>query len=233
MRARTFLFAAASLAGAAALPAHAQSGYDQGGSGQGGYGRGSYPQSGYPQSSYPQSGYPQSGYPSGAPQGGSRYDQGSYQDDRSAPRDPQRPTGGYDDDRGASGGGYGDAGQAPPDLYRELGLRPAQRAALQAYQQATTPSEAEQQRMEADARRLATLPTPERLDAIAQAMQRDQADFARRAQAVRRFYAQLTPDQQRRFDQVTAPPPEGADEGGYGQPGGQGAPPPPRGGSPY
>lgn len=143
--------------------------------------------------------------------------------------------GGYDQDRGASsasGERDGDAGQGGPDLGRELSLRSDQRAALQAYQQATTPSAAEQQRMQDDMGRIARMTTPQRLDFTSQQMEREQSDFGRRAQAVRRFYAQLTPTQQRRFDQVTAPQQGEEGEGGpggYGQGGydrdGRSAPP--------
>lgn len=193
---------------AAAPAAHAQSGYGQSGYGQGGYGP---------------SGNAQGGQDRTGPEGGSAYDRGY--DDRSASQGRQGP-GGYGDDRAPAsdvssgrppgGAGYADADQAPPDLGRELGLRPEQQTALRAYQQATTPAEADQRRAEQEFQRLATLTTPQRLDFTAGQMQRDQADFARRAVAVRRFYAQLTPEQQRRFDQLTAPP-QGEDDDGTAQ----------------
>jgi periplasmic protein CpxP/Spy len=213
MRSRV-LFAAAALA-AVALPAAAQAPYGQPGYGQSGYGQPSYGQPAYGSQPSPSSGYDQRSY-GGAP----------------------GPQGGYPPAGSDRGGAYADGNGAPgeaggaPDLYRDLGLRPEQRAALAAYQQAVTPSAAEQQRMEADAQRLASLPTPQRLDAIAQQMSRDQAAFAQQAQAVRRFYAQLTPAQQRRFDQLTAPPADEGDggQGGYPQ---AGAAPSRGGGSPY
>jgi hypothetical protein len=44
------------------------------------------------------------------------------------------------------------------------------------------------------------LPTPQRLDRMQARMNERQAAFARRSDAVKRFYAQLTPAQQRAFD---------------------------------
>lgn len=213
MRTRALLLAG--LLTGAAPAAHAQPGY-----GQGGYGASGYDQPGYGQGD--------------RAQGGSAYDRGY--DDRSGPQGQQgqgqdrgQPgRDGYDDDRAPApgavagrspaGASYADADQAPPDLGRELRLRPEQQSALRAYQQATTPSQADQQRAQQDFQRLGSLTTPQRLDFTAGQMQRDQADYARRAVAVRRFYAQLTPEQQRRFDQITAPPQDGeGDQGGAPQ----------------
>ena len=204
MRKRAFLLAGL-LAGAA--PAvHAQPGYGQGGYGQSGYGQGDRAQGG---SAYDR-GYDDRSGPQGQ-QGQAQQGRDGYDDDRASPPGPAsgRPPGGAD---------YADADQTPPDLGRELHLRPDQQSALRAYQQATTPSQVEQQRAQQDFQRLAGLTTPQRLDFTAGQMQRDQADFARRAVAVRRFYAQLTPEQQRRFDQITAPPQGGeGDQGGAPQ----------------
>lgn len=198
MRTRILLLTGV-LAGLAPL-AHAQPGYDQGRNGP-------------------------SGSDPGYGQDGSAYDQGY--DGRSGSRG-QQARDRYDEDRppvpgaapGRPSGGsdYGDAGQAPPDLGRELALRADQQPALRAYQQATTPSEVERRRAQQDFQRLGGLTTPQRLDFTAGQMQRDQADFARRAVAVRRFYAQLTPEQQRRFDQITAPPQGDADDDGGSAP---------------
>ena len=210
---RTLALVGSAVALVAAAPVHAQSGYGQ----SGGYG-----------ASSAQQGYGQDGY--GAPSGQQGYgqDRGGYDQDRGG-YDQQRATSGAP----AGGAGYADADQAPPDLGRELNLRSDQRAALQAYRQSTTPSAAEQQRMQQDMGRLAGMTTPQRLDFTSQQMARDESEFANRAQAVRRFYTQLSPAQQRRFDQLTAPQ-QGGEEGepgadGYGQGGadrdGRGAPP--------
>ena len=191
MRLPTFIFAGAGVAALAASPVLAQPGYGQQGYGQSGYG-GQSSQQGYGQ------------------------DRSGYDEDR----------GGYGQTRGepsgapARGADYADANQAPPDLGRALNLRSDQRPALQAYQEATTPTQAEQQRMQDDMSRIVRMTTPQRLDFTSQQMAREGSDFARRAEAVRRFYAQLTPTQQRRFDQLTAPQQggeEGQERGGYGQ----------------
>lgn len=157
----------------------------------------------------------QPGYGRQGDYGGQSSQQG-YGQDRGGYGQSQGPASGAP----AGGAGYADADQAPPDLGRALSLRADQRAALQAYQEATTPTEAEQRRMQDDMTRIARMTTPQRLDFTSQQMARDESDFARRAQAVRRFYAQLTPTQQRRFDQLTAPQQggeEGQERGGYGQ----------------
>ena len=116
------------------------------------------------------------------------------QADHRGDADPRRAEGGYDE-----------RDQDRADLGRELGLRADQRSAFQAYEAATMPSQAEMQRQEGDMQRFRGMTTPQRLDFTAQQMQRDQADFGRRADAVRRFYAQLTPQQQRHFDHLTGP----------------------------
>ena len=183
------LVATAALTGAAL--AHAQTGYDtRQGAGQQRDGQSGYGRSDYGQPSRPGQGADDS------------YDDEA--DDRQAPPPGARPPGGAD---------YADADSAPPDLGRDLGLRSDQRGALQAYEQATGPNEADAQRMQADVQRLIGMTTPQRLDFTAQEMQRDQADFTRRSAAVRRFYGQLTPQQQQRFDRITAPQ---ADDGAQG-----------------
>ena len=187
MRAHALIFAVPLLAGVAVTSARAQ-GAD-------------------PRGAYDQGGYRQGGYA-----GGDQRGQGQYRDSddggRAGPPSGTRPAGGAD---------YADADQAPPDLGRDLGLRPDQRSALLAYQQGTTPSEAEQQQTQGDLGRLRTMTTPERLEFTARQMQREQADFSRRAMAVRRFYGQLTAQQQRRFDELTGPGQDnGQDNGSEG-----------------
>ena len=49
------------------------------------------------------------------------------------------------------------------------------------------------------------LTTPQRLDRQAAMMAQHQQAFQRRADAIRRFYAQLTPTQQRAFDALQGP----------------------------
>ncbi len=98
---------------------------------------------------------------------------------------------------------------SPAELARALRLRSDQAPALRDYLGATLPTADDRRREEDGVRRLAAMTTPQRLDFTAQELRRGEADFARRAEAIRRFYGQLTPDQQRRFDQITGPPPRG------------------------
>ena len=85
-----------------------------------------------------------------------------------------------------------------------LQLRPDQEPALRALVDAMKPDPAEMQRREAErgARDQARpqLTTPQRLDRMQARLAERQAQFARRADAIKRFYAQLNPAQQRAFD---------------------------------
>jgi periplasmic protein CpxP/Spy len=51
---------------------------------------------------------------------------------------------------------------------------------------------------------MAKLPTPRRVDLINAEMDQDVAAMRRQGEAVKAFYAQLTPQQQSTFDRVTA-----------------------------
>lgn len=85
-------------------------------------------------------------------------------------------------------------------LRDSLQLRPDQEPALRALMDAMTPPPGAMERMrEARAERQA-LTTPQRLDRMAARMADHQAMFDRRATAIKRFYAQLSPSQQRAFD---------------------------------
>jgi len=81
-----------------------------------------------------------------------------------------------------------------------LQLRPDQEPALHAFVGAMQPSPEQMQRREAERGEGAELTTPQRLDRMQARMADRQAEFARRADAVRRFYAQLSPSQQKAFD---------------------------------
>jgi hypothetical protein len=87
-------------------------------------------------------------------------------------------------------------------LHDVLGVRPDQEGAFQAFVASMRPPE----RQEGAGRGMdhqATaeqLTTPERLDRMAARMAKHQADFQRKADAVRRFYAVLSPEQRRAFD---------------------------------
>jgi hypothetical protein len=81
-----------------------------------------------------------------------------------------------------------------------LQLRPNQEPALAALIDAMKPPEGLRERMRAERQELRGLTTPERLDRMRDRMARRQAEFDRRAMAIKRFYAQLTPSQQKAFD---------------------------------
>lgn len=84
-------------------------------------------------------------------------------------------------------------------LHAILNLRPDQEAAFQAFQAAMTPPPHEHHdpmdHASADA-----MTTPQRLDKIADRMTKRETQFRLRADAIKSFYAALSPDQQRAFD---------------------------------
>jgi len=80
-----------------------------------------------------------------------------------------------------------------------LNLRPDQQPALQAFLAAMAPS-GHEHHGRPEGMTPAQLTTPQRLDKMADMMARHQAEFQKRADAIRTFYAALTPDQQKAFD---------------------------------
>lgn len=81
-----------------------------------------------------------------------------------------------------------------------LQLQPAQEPALNAFLAAMKPPEGRREAMRDRRREMAEMTTPQRLDAMRAAMTERQAAFDARAAATKRFYAQLTPAQQKAFD---------------------------------
>jgi hypothetical protein len=81
-----------------------------------------------------------------------------------------------------------------------LQLRPDQEPALTAFISAMRPDPAKMAQRRADRDQTANLTTPQRLDRAQARMAERQTEFARRADATKRFYAQLSPAQQRAFD---------------------------------
>ncbi len=104
------------------------------------------------------------------------------------------------------GGPSSQGGQQQPDLSAILHLRPDQQGAYASYKATSQPSPDQVSQMRAARQNLASLPTPARLDRIAAVLRLQMDVFQRNAAATRAFYGQLSPDQQRTFDQVTAPP---------------------------
>ena len=95
---------------------------------------------------------------------------------------------------------------ASGDLAAALHLRPDQRAAYARFQNEAGPEPPRERQRAEESRRLPQMTTPERIDWTTRQLEEDLADLRRQGPAVKAFYAQLTPDQKRTFDQVTAHP---------------------------
>ena len=103
-----------------------------------------------------------------------------------------------------------------------LQLRPDQEPALRALIAALQPPPGGRERMRREREDGARLSTPERLDRMQARMAEHQARFRQHAEALKRFYGQLSPPQQRAFD---AMPMMGMHRGGgmgHGRRGGPG-----------
>jgi len=85
-------------------------------------------------------------------------------------------------------------------LRQSLRLRPDQDPALQAFIRANTPPPGAMDRMRRQEENAVSLPTPQRLDFMLARMDEMRALMVTRMAATKRFYAQLTPGQQRAFD---------------------------------
>lgn len=85
-------------------------------------------------------------------------------------------------------------------LRATLQLTPAQEPALQAFISAMQPTGEMRNHMKGAGGDFKNLTTPQRLDRMQAMMAEHQAQFARHADAIRRFYAALTPAQQKAFD---------------------------------
>ena len=81
-----------------------------------------------------------------------------------------------------------------------LQLTPAQEPALQAFVAAHEQHRGDRMGRRGQRDGMRNLTTPQRLDRMGQRMIERQRDFATHAEAVKRFYAQLTPTQQKAFD---------------------------------
>lgn len=90
-------------------------------------------------------------------------------------------------------------------MSQTLRLRPDQNGALQAFLAAVAAPQGLQERMRAEDERMGALPTPQRLDMMLSRMDKSRGMMVARIAATKRFYSQLTPEQQRIFDQMGAP----------------------------
>jgi hypothetical protein len=91
-------------------------------------------------------------------------------------------------------------------VHDALRLSSAQEAAWRDYVRAVTPAAEAQARHQQADRLMPSLTTPRRIALMQAVMAADEADFRRQSVAVKAFYAQLTPEQQRAFDNATLPP---------------------------
>ena len=101
-----------------------------------------------------------------------------------------------------------------------LQLRPDQEPALRALIAALQPDPGKMDEMRAERGEREKMTTPERIDRMQARMAERQAGFARKADAIKRFYAQLSPAQQRAFDALPMMMMRG--HHGMGGPGGMG-----------
>ncbi len=113
--------------------------------------------------------------------------------------------------------------QVEKTLRARLQLRPDQAPALHAFVQAVQPPADLQRRMEQDQEAARTMTTPQRMDLMVSNMDEMRRLLLARVAATKQFYAQLTPDQQRRFDAMGSQDqgPQDMGPGGMG-PGGMG-----------
>lgn len=81
-----------------------------------------------------------------------------------------------------------------------LQLRPDQEPALRALVDSMRPDPAKMGQRRAERAEARDLTTPQKLDRMQAHMAERQAQFAKRADAIKRFYAQLSPSQQKAFD---------------------------------
>ena len=115
----------------------------------------------------------------------------------------------YNQYQGPPGGppGANGAPSRPPmsqaDYLRQtLRLRPDQDGALQSFLAAVQPPAGMMERMRAEDEQARGLPTPQRLDRMLARMDQMRVFVVGRIAATKRFYAQLTPEQQRAFDSL-------------------------------
>ncbi len=100
------------------------------------------------------------------------------------------------------------AAQSLKHLHDALHLTPAQQTAWAVFAAANAPDPQEQAREEAAQKMIPTLRAPQRVDLTIAAARADLASLRKRGQALKTFYAQLTPKQQRTFDRETLAPQE-------------------------
>jgi len=104
--------------------------------------------------------------------------------------------------------GWNQSGDQSPveSLHRALHLSAAQEPAWTAYRaQAATPTKA-QARRQAASQMFANLSAPQRMDLVEAEMRQELLDLQQQSQALKAFYATLSPEQKSIFDAQTLPP---------------------------
>lgn len=99
----------------------------------------------------------------------------------------------------------------PPPLSRlhdALRLRPDQESAWQSFERASAMDAQEAARQQSAFERMRNLKAPERMDLSIQMMRTDLESMQRRSEALKSFYATLSPSQQVAFDRETLREPE-------------------------
>ena len=99
-----------------------------------------------------------------------------------------------------------ESGQSADDLHDALRLRPDQERAWQAFDEASRPDPQEEARQRNAFERMGSLRAPQRFDLSIQMMRAELEATERRANALKNFYATLSPEQQAIFDRETLPP---------------------------
>lgn len=96
-------------------------------------------------------------------------------------------------------------------LHNSLHLSAAQEPAWQSYVAALSADPAAETRREQASQMMPGLTTPRRVDLLSAEMEAETAAMRRQGQAVKTFYYQLTPEQQRTFDAQTYRQPKNKD----------------------
>jgi hypothetical protein len=100
---------------------------------------------------------------------------------------------------------YSSPDVAMKDLHDALHLSAQQEAAWQTYSAQVALASQARVRQEAGARMMSSLDAPRRMDLIEAEMRQELADLETRSQALKSFYALLTPEQRQIFNQRTLP----------------------------
>jgi hypothetical protein len=105
--------------------------------------------------------------------------------------------------------GYASPDVAMKNLHDALHLSEQQETAWRAYSGQMALAGQARVRQQAGQRMMPSLDAPHRMDLIEAEMQQELVDLHSRAQALKSFYAVLTPAQRQIFDQRTLPPQNG------------------------